>query len=93
MSKKSKIIRKEVRNLTNIKKVDKAFEQIGLVFNDNKMNMAECLKVLHEVTVAVFRSRVDDAENQEDLLAILDIAEEHLRKLTRDVANTISVGD
>ena len=92
MSKKSKTIRKVSRQMASRQKVEDAFEEFGYIIENNNLNFAECLKVLHKVTVAAFKSRVEDAEYQEDLQAILDIAEEHLKTLTNDIANAISNG-
>lgn len=90
MNKKSKKIRQASRQMASRQKVEDAFEEFGYIIENNNLNFAECLKVLHKVTVSAFKSRVEDAEYQEDLQAILDIAEEHLTKLTHDVANAVA---
>lgn len=69
--------------------MQRTIEDCNEVFNDQHLNFSEGLDVLEQIIVNVFENKALEAENEEELQAVLDIAEEFLTTLTKKVASVI----
>ena len=53
------------------------------------MNFTEGLAVAESIIVNAFGNAADDAESQEELMGLCDVAEEYLTTLTKNAAHAI----
>lgn len=94
MSKRNSQIHKDASSVVNVKKVHKVFDAVGQIFNDNNMNFAESLKVLHEMTLATFQARIDGTEDYDkEIKAFLEIADEYLLTLADGISFALEKRD
>ena len=83
------MIKRERRNMTDAKRVQRTLKYCNEVFNEQRLNLSEGLDVAEQIVVNIFDNKVQEADNVEDLQAVLDIAEEFLIILSTKVANAI----
>ena len=88
-NKKTKIIRRERREMTDEKRVARALVKCSDVFNEEHLNFTEGLAVAESIIVNAFGNAADDAKSTEELQGLIDIAEEYLTTLTHNTAEAI----
>lgn len=76
-------------NNQDTKRVQRTIEDCNEVFNEQHLNFSEGLDVLEQIIANIFENKALEAENEEELQAVLDIAEEFLTTLTKKVASVI----
>lgn len=87
--KTTKFIKKERKNMTDKKRVQRALVKCAGVFEEEKLNMSEGLKVFEEAIVNTFENAIENVSNIEEFHATCNIAEEYLTSLAQKVANKI----
>jgi hypothetical protein len=88
-NKKTKIIRRERREMTDEKRVARALVKCSDVFKEEHLNFTEGLAVAESIIVNAFGNAADDAQSTEELQGLVDIAEEYLTTLTHNTAEAI----
>ena len=88
-NKKTRIIRRERREMTDEKRVARALVKCSDVFNEEHLNVTEGLAVAESIIVNAFGNAADDAQSTEELQGLVDIAEEYLTTLTHNTAESI----
>lgn len=88
-NKKTKIIRRERREMTDEKRVARALVKCSEVFKEEHLNFTEGLAVAESIIVNAFGNAADDAQSTEELQGLIDIAEEYLTTLTHNTAEAI----
>ena len=71
------------------RKVKSALYDIACIFKEENFNLAEGLAVAKSIIVNIFLHKADDAETDEELQAVIDIAEEFLLKTSMAIAEKI----
>ena len=89
MARKKVIIQRERQYATNRRKVKRALYEIACVFNERGLNFAEGLAVAKSIIVNAFVNKAEQAETDEELQALIDIAEEFLIKTSMNIADKI----
>lgn len=88
-NKKTKIIRRERREMTDEKRVARALVKCSDVFKEEHLNFTEGLAVAESIIVNAFGNAACDAQSTEELQGLVDIAEEYLTTLTHNTAESI----
>ena len=88
-NKKTRIIRRERREMTDDKRVKRALEKCSVVFQEEHLNFTEGLAVAESIIVNAFGNAADDVQSTEELQGLVDIAEEYLTTLTHNTAESI----
>ena len=88
-NKKTKIIRRERREMTDEKRVARALVKCSDVFNEEHLNFTEGLAVAESIIVNAFGNAASDAQSTEELQGLIDIAQEYLTTLTHNTAEAI----
>lgn len=88
-NKKTKIIRRERREMTDEKRVARALVKCSDVFKEEHLNFTEGLAVAESIIVNAFGNAADDAQSTEELQGLIDIAQEYLTTLTHNTAEAI----
>ena len=88
-NKKTRIIRRERREMTDEKRVARALVKCSEVFKEEHLNFTEGLAVAESIIVNAFGNAADDAQSTEELQGLIDIAQEYLTTLTHNTAEAI----
>ena len=88
-NKKSKIIRRERKEMTDEKRVARALVKCSDVFNEEHLNFTEGLAVAESIIVNAFGNAAVDAESKEELMGLCDVAEEFLTTLAKNASRAI----
>ena len=88
-NKKTKIIRRERREMTDEKRVARALVKCSDVFKEEHLNFTEGLAVAESIIVNAFGNAACDAQCTEELMGLCDVAEEYLTTLTKNAAHAI----